>query len=226
MKSMKRLMAYICVPLVFTLLGYSVIYAVGSPLFSPFLSILQMISLKQPLDFQNDNLDSIFSEGMTQPTPDKTDDGEVLKASGITFPTFGTHYGELRIDGTSVKAPLYFGDSKVILKKGVGQYNGSFYPGCGGTIIIGGHNNTFFHNLDEAVVGKIVVLETNYGTYTYEVTETAVKKATDKTAYDLKATQENLVLYTCYPFDTLGLTPDRYYVYAKYVSGPKILLTE
>ena len=75
-------------------------------------------------------------------------------------------------------------------------------------------------------MGKIVVLETNYGTYTYEVTETAVKKATDKTAYDLKATQENLVLYTCYPFDTLGLTPDRYYVYAKYVSGPKILLTE
>ena len=31
---------------------------------------------------------------------------------------------------------------------------------------------------------------------------------------------ENLILYTCYPFDALGFTPNRYFVYAKYVSGP------
>ena len=30
-----------------------------------------------------------------------------------------------------------------------------------------------------------------------------VKKATDASAYDLSADYENLILYTCYPFDEL-----------------------
>jgi sortase A len=29
-------------------------------------------------------------------------------------------------------------------------------------------------------------------------------------------------MYTCYPFDELGLTDQRFFVYAKYVSGPQI----
>jgi sortase A len=29
-------------------------------------------------------------------------------------------------------------------------------------------------------------------------------------------------MYTCYPFDELGLTNDRFYVYAEYVSGPQV----
>lgn len=48
------------------------------------------------------------------------------------------------------------------------------------------------------------------------------KKATDRTAYDLSADYENLIMYTCYPFDALGLTPQRYFVYAKLVSGTPI----
>ena len=42
----------------------------------------------------------------------------------------------------------------------------------------------------------------------------------DETAYDFTRTDENLSLYTCYPFDALGFTPNRFFVYAKYVSGP------
>ena len=37
---------------------------------------------------------------------------------------------------------------------------------------------------------------------------------------DFTRTDENLILYTCYPFDALGFTPNRFFVYAKYVSGP------
>ena len=33
---------------------------------------------------------------------------------------------------------------------------------------------------------------------------------------------ENLILYTCYPFDALGFTPNRYFVYASYTSGPEL----
>lgn len=34
------------------------------------------------------------------------------------------------------------------------------------------------------------------------------------------APMKTMILYTCYPFDALGFTPNRYFVYAKYVSGP------
>nr|WP_298644384.1 hypothetical protein [uncultured Ruminococcus sp.] len=33
---------------------------------------------------------------------------------------------------------------------------------------------------------------------------------------------ENLIMYTCYPFDELGLTSKRFFVYAKLVSGTQI----
>ena len=36
------------------------------------------------------------------------------------------------------------------------------------------------------------------------------------------ADKESLIMYTCYPFDELGLTSDRFFVYAKFVSGPVI----
>ena len=93
-------------------------------------------------------------------------------------------------------------------------------------MLVGGHNNSYFNGLKSVKVGNTITLKTNYGVYTYKVTKTAVLPATDKSAYDLKATQENLVLYTCYPFDMLGLTPNRYFVYADYVSGPRVLLDQ
>lgn len=69
---------------------------------------------------------------------------------------------------------------------------------------------------------RSVEIKTSYGNYIYEITDTAVKKATDRTAYDLSADYENLIMYTCYPFDALGLTTQRYFVYAKLVSGTPI----
>ena len=44
----------------------------------------------------------------------------------------------------------------------------------------------------------------------------------DTTTYDFTRTDENLILYTCYPFDALGFTPNRYFVYASYTSGPEL----
>ena len=32
-----------------------------------------------------------------------------------------------------------------------------------------------------------------------------------------------LILYTCYPFDMLGLTPKRFFVYAEQISGPTVV---
>ena len=83
-----------------------------------------------------------------------------------------------------------------------------------------GHNNTFFNDLQHAEAGATVTITTHYGVYTYEVTGTEILDYQDETAYDFTRTDENLILYTCYPFDALGFTPNRFFVYAKYVSGP------
>ena len=88
------------------------------------------------------------------------------------------------------------------------------------TILLAGHNNTFFNDLQHAEAGATVTITTHYGVYTYEVTEMKVMDYQDETSYDFSRTDENLILYTCYPFDALGFTPNRYFVYAKYVSGP------
>ncbi|MBQ5559258.1 MAG: sortase, partial [Lachnospiraceae bacterium] len=65
-------------------------------------------------------------------------------------------------------------------------------------------------------------IRTNYGNYQYEITGTKITDNEDRSAYDLAKNEENLIMYTCYPFDTLGLTNLRAFIYAKYVSGPVI----
>lgn len=226
---LKRLMVYICVPLVFTFITLGLVYLIGAPIISPVAAVVDMMTKKQPTSFDDDEFTSIFDPNVSESPvshPEDSQEQNTIKASDIMLPAYGTLYGELAIDGTRVKADVYFGDSNAILKKGLGHYAGSSYPGCGSTVLVSGHNHTFFNGLQEVTEGDIITFRTNYGTYTYKVTEMAVKKAKDSTAYDLSANYENLILYTCYPFDTLGLTPNRYFVYAEYVSGPKILINE
>lgn len=110
----------------------------------------------------------------------------------------------------------------MVLRNGVGIYSGSAIPGYGKTILVAGHNNTYFNGLKYAKPGQIIRIRTNYGNYQYEITDTQVKDQSDSTAYDFDAKEENLILYTCYPFDELGMTPNRFFVYAKFVSGPII----
>lgn len=151
-------------------------------------------------------------------------DNPEIPCSKIELPSNGTLYGNIRVSGTTVNAPLYFGDSPAILNKGAGQYMGSSYPGCGSTVLIGGHSHSFFAGLQQVETGAYITLSTTYGTYVYQVTHTAIKQQTDSTAYDLSSTKENLVLYTCYPFDSMGQTSRRKFVYSKYISGPVLLI--
>ena len=217
----EKAMAYIGMPLLFATIGYVLLFAAASPVVIPIRNLISLISLDAAVD-----LDASSSSVDLFADSQEVETGETVNASEITFPTFGDRFGNITIEGASVDAPLFFGDSNTELRNGVGQYNGSSFPGCGGTVLIGGHNNSYFNGLKNVKTGDLITLKTNYGTYVYKVTKTAVLAASDKKAYDLTAKQENLVLYTCYPFDMLGLTPNRYFVYADYVSGPRVLLNK
>lgn len=131
------------------------------------------------------------------------------------YPTYGTSYGTLKIPDLSIEKALYHGDTNAVLAKGLGHYAGSYFPGEGGTILVAGHNTRgFLRTLPNIKVGSYVVIETNYGTFNYEVYDTKVLKATELEEIEIKKDEEELILYTCYPV-TIGHPTTRFVVYAR-----------
>jgi sortase A len=209
-------MAYLYMPLLFCAIGYFVLYFTLAPFVVPVISSMNLIISESRLDHAS-RLDSIFKGS------NDLDNIKTVNEKDIDMPTYGTHYARLEIKSVSVATDLYFGDSSAVLKKGVGQYIGSFIPGYGRPLLIGGHNNRAFNSLQFVKKGDIVKITTNYGKYEYKITGTRIVDHKDKSAYDLSQQNEQLILYTCYPFDTLGLTSKRFFVYADKVSGPIIV---
>lgn len=152
-----------------------------------------------------------------------TNNSDTIDASEIDFPSVNKQFGELKIPKCNVDTKLFFGDGKVPLQNGVGVYAGSFIPGYGKTILVAGHNNTYFNGLKNIKIGNIIKISTSYGNYEYKVVDAKILNADNKKAYDLSKKEENLILYTCYPFDMLGITQKRFFVYAEKISGPKIV---
>ncbi len=216
--------SFIIFPAIFFVIIYLLIYLALTPYLS-LISAAAMMFSDEPIDYSAE-YNSIFVPVPTEPQQDNNTQSEptnkTIPISEIQYPKTGEQFGELVIEDCSIDNKLFFGDGNIALRNGVGVYNGSFIPGYGKTILVAGHNNTYFNGLKNAEVGQTVTIRTSYGNYTYEITDMAVKNADDTSAYDLSADYENLIMYTCYPFDEIGLTDKRYFVYAKYVSGPQI----
>lgn len=221
----------IILPIIFFVGTYLVLYLALAPAFGSYLSAAGLFFSDSDKDFSTEykKIYVPVSENSTIPTividekESQSDSKEVyIENDAVVYPSYGNMFGELIIEDCGIDANLFFGDGDMSLRNGVGVYGGSFIPGYGKTILVAGHNNTYFNGLKYAEKGQKVVIRTSYGNYEYEITDTAVKKMDDRSAYDLNADYENLIMYTCYPFDELGLTRQRYFVYAKYISGPRI----
>lgn len=211
--------AYLAAPAVFALATLLLLVGLAQVFVKPYLGLWDWF-LSMNKTTESTVPTDLFSTAAVQ------DHGaETLPLSSITYPAEGDRYGRISIEGTAVYAPLYYGDNNTVLNQGVGTYKddaGVGIPGEGKTILLAGHNNTFFNDLQSVEVGDVITLETHYATYTYTVEEMKVLRYDDTSAYDFTRTDENLILYTCYPFDALGFTPDRYFVYASYTSGPHL----
>ncbi len=217
---------FIILPIIFSLLILGICYAVVMPSARTFIKMGSLFFSDSEKNFSND-YNNIFVPVAEEPEEgtsevSKVEEPKTVPLSSIEYPKIGEQFGELIIEDCQTDVKLFFGDGYVELNNGVGIYAGSFIPGYGKTIMIAGHNCTFFNGLKYAKVGQKVKIRTSYGNYTYEITDIQIKNAKDKSAYDLAAQTENLIMYTCYPFDALGFYPDRYFVYGKLVSGPVI----
>lgn len=214
MKKRNNRLGLILMPIIFCLVMCLAVTAVVLPKYDKLSTLAGMFISDKQLDYSS-AYDNIF-------VPTKNS-GDTVNAEDVEFPGINKQFGELKIKGTKVDTKLFYGDGTVPLRNGVGIYGGSFIPGYGKTILVAGHNNTYFNGLKKVKKGDIVKISTSYGNYEYKVTSTAIHDHKDTSAYDLEADYENLILYTCYPFDGLGLTNERFFVYAEKVKGPEIV---
>lgn len=197
---------FVIYPIVFFLLGLFVCYIAFTPIIKSFGEFLEIFLYAEAPSFDK-NEESLMDSA--------------VENGNIVLPKLGQQFAKIIIDSAGIEANIFYGDSSEELIKGVGCYEGAYIPGQKSTILLAAHNNTYFHNLGKISIGDKININTNYGKYVYEMTDSKVALESDSTAYDLYKNEENLILYTCYPFDTLGLTPNRYFVYAKYISGPQ-----
>lgn len=239
-----RAMAYIFMPFIFTILGYFIIYLATEPVLSMLQVTLRMVLAKEMPEFDQE-LKSIYNpignqevmvlqQGKitesTDKEPQNVNSGEIIPVENVVsikdiqFPDLGTHFANLSCERIGLNAPVYWGDTDEVLKVGVGQFMGSFLPGFNRSILLSGHNTTYFKPLRIIEAGDVITYHTNYGIFEYKVTEVNVISSSDaenRLNDMLSFEEEKLFMYTCYPFETLvGTKRDRLFVFAVKISGP------
>jgi sortase A len=212
-RRLRRIIIYIAMTALYTILGFSVLYIAGEPLAS-------YVIAKTKLAITNGAPGTIreYTSDITELGMDR-EEGAAFDQSEIKVPEPGTRYASMECKRVDLFAPVYYGDSDTAFENGAGQYPMSGLPGEGRPILIGGHDGTFFAPLEQLVPGDMIKLTTEYGSFDYKVTEVRIADAKDTTAYDLTQQKEQLILYTCYPFGQLvGDRRNRYYVYCDILS--------
>ncbi len=132
------------------------------------------------------------------------------------YPEYGTKYATIEIPKIDVNLPVYFGDTLDILKNGVGHSSGSYFPGEGGSIVYMGHNSKkIFRRFSELQIGNEITIKADYGEFKYTIYDMKIVKETDLDQVPIQKEKEILMVYTCYPFNNIGYTTQRYVVYAE-----------
>lgn len=217
---LKRVAMIVVAPIIFLICGYSLIYLVGRPVIQFVSSSIQLFLLTDTPTFE-------AAEQSFKPVDNEklaTNEKKELPSTKVDYPVGGQLFGKVKINSIQLSVPLYFGDTEEILRQGAGQFMGSVYPGEIGTSLIGGHNVDDFGKLGAVPVGDTIEIQTTYGNYTYRVTQRGVKDKKDK-EIDQMIYQRNdrrIILYTCYPLDSLGMTDQRLFIIGEYEAGPVI----
>lgn len=213
---------FILLPVVFLLCGYLLLFASLAPILDPLLSVYR-------LAFTNANVQTIDEPGAGSVFNGTTGLTQgVLNWDDFEFPAYGEAFGRITVEGTEIDTDVIYGDSTALLKRGACMSLYSHIPGCGTGTLIGAHNNTYFHTLQYVKEGALVHLDTTYGSYVYKVYKTAILENDDAAGYrsELNGDKDILLLYTCYPNDTIASTPYRFFAFCELVSGPRVNMYE
>ena len=191
----------IIVAFIYTIIIFIIIYILFSDAISRAISLIDMISVDTNKKILQDVKIDLQTKNLAN------------------YPEYGTKYGKIRIPSLNIGLDLYYGDTLSILRYGVGHSSGSYFPGEGGSIVCMGHNTKgMLRELPQIQNGAQIIIETTYGIYTYEVYETRVVEQTQLDAIQIQRENEILMLYTCYPVNSIGHAKNRFITYAKLVN--------
>ena len=165
--------------------------------------IEKIISLVKLVSINTDNKEEVITV---------LDENNLIK----NYPEYGTKYANIEIPKIDVDLPVYFGDTLEILKNGVGHSSGSYFPGEGGSIIYMGHNSkNVFRRFSELEIGNEIIVKTDYGEYKYTIFNMQIINEKEIEKLPIQHEKEILMVFTCYPFQNIGYTTNRYVVYAE-----------
>jgi sortase A len=133
--------------------------------------------------------------------------GETSENGETVMPQYGEMFAILRCDKLDTSVPVYWGSGSELLERGACQATYSKLPGGEGNTVISAHEDTFFSGLSDLQEGDVVTINTNYGEFTYTVTELISFKKTEK-KYVNPSDDVKLTLYTCKK-DILGSSDER-----------------
>ncbi|MDP4169554.1 MAG: sortase, partial [Bacillota bacterium] len=111
-------------------------------------------------------------------------------------PVTGQTIGLLAIPRIHSELAIVEGTDPNELRKGVGHYKQSFFPGQMGQIVLSGHRDTVFRHLGELKVGDGLEVNMPYGKFTYTITTTKIVDANDTSIITLQHQHEELILTT------------------------------
>jgi sortase A len=126
--------------------------------------------------------------------------------------------GRLEVPRLGVRRTVLAGASGNSLAFGPGHMNGTVPPNGPGNSVVAGHRDSWFAFLEQLRVGDEVIVTTRDGTRRYRVSRTDVHSMWD-TEVAASTRDTRLTLVTCYPFDGLVGSTQRYVVTCEPVAG-------
>lgn len=214
-RKIKRRLAYLYFPLIFTVLGILLVRFVFTTAYPAYKNYMLMAFGSPPS----------FSEQIDKKSFSAYEGGEKksFNNTAVNIPALNQQYAEIVCDELDIEAPVFWGDTQLTLDSGVGTYTASALPGYGSAVLMSAHNTTYFKGLKNASSGDVFKITTTYGEFEYVVRETKILSESDASAFNFNSQKEELVLYTCYPFAPMSaVSGERLFVYCDKLSGPVV----
>jgi sortase A len=134
----------------------------------------------------------------------------------VKEPSEVTTVGTIEIPAVGLATRVLEGSNAPTLRLAVGHIPGTALPGPSGNVGLAGHRDTFFRPLRRIKVGDEIRFTTVAGTFKYRVISLRVVLP-DAIEVLNDTALPTLTLVTCYPFDFIGIAPQRLIVHAELV---------
>jgi LPXTG-site transpeptidase (sortase) family protein len=126
----------------------------------------------------------------------------------------GSPIGLIEIPRLGLSSVVLEGDDTAALLLGVGHLADTPLPWHGGNTVFAAHRDTFFRPLAHIRKGDVIKFSTANAAFEYVVKELKVVEPTAVEVLE-PTSAATLTLITCFPFDYIGLAPQRFIVRAE-----------